>query len=282
MARVISAIVCTSLLVAVGSVSAEPFSVDCQLPFASIAKHRPIDDNCPARGEVPDPPVDPNDLAHALQNMAKNNFCATGTPALVTFTSFKKLQHKLDQKAPVAKTWDRDHLPADRSVFLGIHTTSEGATIGEGTVVRFAAWLMKVRKGSEESCNCGKTNHTAKDMIDMHVVLISSSDRENTPECKSVTAEISPHFRPDQWDGDTLLSANDHPLRFTGQLMYDAAHRPCSGSPATPASRAPARVSSWEIHPVYAIDVCKKKSLSSCKADNDSVWTPLDQWQGEE
>jgi len=31
-----------------------------------------------------------------------------------------------------------------------------------------------------------------------------------------------------------------------------------------------------QIHPVYAIDVCKKKSLTSCKADNDSVWTPLD------
>jgi hypothetical protein len=45
---------------------------------------------------------------------------------------------------------------------------------------------------------------------------------------------------------------------------------------------APSRVSSWEIHPVYAIDVCKKKSLNSCKADNDSVWTPLDQWQGDE
>jgi hypothetical protein len=63
---------------------------------------------------VPDPPVEPNDPAHALQNLAKNNFCATGTPTLVTFTSFKKLQQKLDQKAPVAKTWDRTHLPADR------------------------------------------------------------------------------------------------------------------------------------------------------------------------
>jgi hypothetical protein len=37
-----------------------------------------------------------------------------------------------------------------------------------------------------------------------------------------------------------------------------------------------------DIHPVYAIDVCKKKSLNSCKADNDSVWTPLDQWRGDE
>jgi hypothetical protein len=28
--------------------------------------------------DVPDPPVKPSDPAHALQNLAKNNFCATG------------------------------------------------------------------------------------------------------------------------------------------------------------------------------------------------------------
>jgi hypothetical protein len=281
-ARFVSAIVCTSLLVALGSARAQGLVPNCAIPFSSIAQHHSIDDNCGARGEVPDPPVDQNDPAHALQNVAKNNFCATGTPALVTFTSFKKLQQKLDQKAPVAQTWDRNHLPTDRSPFLSVYTTSEGVTIGEGTVVTFAGWLMKLRKGGKESCNCGNANGAAKDVIDMHLVVISSSDRENTPECKSVTVEISPHFRPEKWDADTILRANDHPLRFTGQLMYDAAHRPCSGSPATPGSQAPSRVSSWEIHPVYAIDVCTKKSLKSCKADNNSVWTPLDQWQGDE
>src|SRR5205823_4738474 len=100
MTRLVSTIVCTSLLLALGSARAQDFVPDCPIPFANIAKHRPIDDTCPARGEVPDPPVGANDPAHALQNLAKNNFCATGTPALVTFISFKQLQQKLDQKAP--------------------------------------------------------------------------------------------------------------------------------------------------------------------------------------
>ena len=282
MVRLAFTAVYTSLLVAIGLAGAQGLTPNCTLPFQTISKHHTIDDNCAARGEVPDPPVDQNDPAHALQNQAKNNFCATGTPALVTFTSFKKLQQKLDAKVPEAKHWTRDKLPTDRSVFLGVHTTSEGAMIGEGTVVTFAGWLMKLRKGGKESCNCGEANGAAKDVIDMHLVVIPSSDRENPPECKSVTVEISPHFRPEKWDADTILGANDHPLRFTGQLMYDAAHRPCSGSPPTPGFQAPSRVSSWEIHPVYAIDVCKKKSLNSCKADNDSVWTPLDQWEGDE
>ena len=50
MARLASAIICTGLLTASGSVRAEPFTVECQLPFASIEKHRPIDDICAARG----------------------------------------------------------------------------------------------------------------------------------------------------------------------------------------------------------------------------------------
>lgn len=276
----VSAFVCAGLLVAVGSasVTAQGLISDC-VPLGGIGQHRPIDDNCPARGEVPDPPVEANDAAHALQNLAKNNFCATGVPALVTFTTFKKLQQVLEQNTPVSKTWGREHLPDDRDVLRSIYTTSEGATIGEGTVVTFAAWLLKIRKGGAETCNCGQTNGTAKGMIDMHLVLVSSWDRDRAPECSSVTAEVPPHYRPDVWDGETLLSALSHPLRITGQLMYDASHRPCSGDPLTPGSRTPARISSWEIHPVYAIDVCKKKSLNSCKADDDSAWTPLDQWQ---
>jgi hypothetical protein len=156
-----------------------------------------------------------------------------GLASLVTFISFKKLQQKLDQKAPEAKSWHGLHLPGDRSVLLSVYTTSEGATIGDGSIVSFAARLMKLRPGEHERCNCDQTE---KDMVDMHLVLISSSDREDALECKSVTAEISPHVRPNQWNADTLLSANDHPLRFTGQLMYDAAHRPCSGSPPARAS----------------------------------------------
>ena len=137
-----------------------------------------------------------NDSPDALQNLAKNNFCAA-TPAagaaLVTFISFTKLQQKLDQK-PEAKHWNAQHLPANRNVLHGVYTTSENATIGEGSVVKFAAWLMKLRPGHTESCNC---NVDGDEMNDMHLVLISSSDRENTRECTSVTAEISPHFRPD-------------------------------------------------------------------------------------
>jgi hypothetical protein len=258
---------------------AQTFVPGCTLPFDAIKLHHPVDDSCWARGDVPNPPVGSNDAGHALQNEAKNNFRASGAPVRVTFASFVKLQQKLHQKIPAAKMWNREHLPADRSGFAALYTTTGGDTIGEGSVVQFAGWVLKLRAGGAESVNC---EGTKKDAIDLHLVLIANSDRENTPECSSVTAEISPHFRPDGWDAHAILLANDHPLRITGPLMYDASHRPCSGSPPKPGVSAPARVSSWEIHPVYGIDVCTKKSLRSCKPSDDTVWVPLDQWQGEE
>ena len=99
MARLLSAVVCASVLVSVGAAGAESFALDCTLPLESIAKHRPIDDTCAAHGDAPLRGGSANDSAQALQNLAKNNFCATGTPALVTFISFKRLQQKLDQES---------------------------------------------------------------------------------------------------------------------------------------------------------------------------------------
>lgn len=56
--------------------------------------------------------------------------------------------------------------------------------------------------------------------------------------------------------------------------FFDASHKPCPDSPA--------RFSLWEVHPIYAIDVCKKATLEECPADGASVWTPLDRWLGAE
>ena len=65
------------------------------------------------------------------------------------------------RKRTVARTrrgvgigWDRDHLPSDRSVFKNVHTTSDGVTIGEGTLVRLSAWFLKTKTGGKESVNC--------------------------------------------------------------------------------------------------------------------------------
>src|SRR5438067_2303259 len=71
----------------------------------------------------------------------------------------------------------------------------------------------------------------------------------DAPACDSVTAEIVPHFRPDSWLALATLNGSnastvlrnlrlDRALRFTGQLIFDASHMPCTNG--RPAREAPA------------------------------------------
>src|SRR5206468_1057128 len=127
--------------------------------------------------------------------------------------------------------------------------------------------------GTGESVNCHKKRKADNDV---HIAL---EEAPGADLCERIIAEISPHFRPASWARHVVQSLRRHPVRLTGQLFFDAGHKPCSPSQR----RFPARISVWEIHPVYGIDVCKKRSLSRCRADQNSKWIPLHEWlQGAE
>lgn len=81
---------------------------------------------------------------------------------------------------------------------------------------------------------------------------------------------MSPHFRPLVWEAarPNPTSTAEHPkppiprlnevkrpVRIEGQLLFDASHHVCVNG--TPGNGDPARVSSWEVHPVDDIRVCK-------------------------
>ncbi len=134
---------------------------------------------------------------------------------------------------------------------------------------------------SGESVNCNLPGDSTNDI---HVAI---GQQLTSLECESITAEIIPHFRPHAWTMLATLNGPDaamlrqrarldRPLRFTGQLMFDASHRPCTNG--RPAPEAPARTSSWEGHPVYRVDVCRDVSAAACRADDERAWTPLDWW----
>ena len=159
--------------------------------------------------------------------------------------------------------------------------------LGEGKVVRLKSYLFEAHHadlGGGESVNC---NGGTEAENDVHIALVANPNAE---ECQSVTAEISPHFRPDSWNEighdekydsatkqytpdpaiDARLKAQ--PFRITGQLFFDASHSVCPcGTHCTPV-----RASLWEIHPVYAIEVCR--AGSSCDENNDSDWLAFDKW----
>lgn len=239
------------------------------LPFAAIQVKHSIDSSCGIKGR----PASPKNSQ--TQNEVKNNFCAGagGTkPEIMTPQDLVALQAKTHIATGQGKE------PADRSALKAL---------GEGKLVRMKAYLFEAHHadlGSGESVNCNGPN--AEDN-DVHIAFVA---QENDLECKSVTAEMSPHYRPDTWTQigddekydpatkkytpDPAMEAKlkGHPFRVTGQLFFDASHPVCTcGTTCNPR-----RSSLWEIHPVYAIEVCKDNA--TCDTNNDSDWTPFDKW----
>lgn len=260
-ARVLRGVLCmaTAALPAAPSWG-QGITPNCPIPFATVQQHHDIDDSCTADGNAGRP-------AQKAQNDAKNNFCAGGTPAEITTLSFQKLQAAA-KKAGVSFGSD-SQLPEDRTALRDVYTTSKGDKIGEGSLVQLVAFVLDAHYSNVsggESVNC-KVN--GKENNDIHILL---GRTVNTQPCGSVTAEMSPHFRPVGWTDAALNDTNGHPVRLTGQLFFDASHRPCT--PGHPQN--PKRISLWEIHPIYAVDVCKNTTLPACDRAEESVWTPLE------
>jgi len=235
----------------------EPFDPACTLPFDALAERHPIDDACDADGRG-------TTAKQKAQNRAKNSFCAHGTPVRITFRDFVPLQQSTDNAGLRG-------LQDDRSVLENIRRTSDGKRIGEGTLVRLSAYVVdahysNVSKG--EAVNCKRPG---QENNDIHIALARTSSEEDL--CNTVTAEISPHFRPITWQPDHLNALGRHPVRLSGQLFFDGSHRPCVNGRGSPR-----RASVWEIHPIYSVDVCRNESLQSCDASDESKWVPLEEW----
>ena len=131
-----------------------------------------------------------------------------------------------------------------------------------GFVLR--AQISNKSAGENVNCNHGGTESNSKSKANF---------------CKAVVAEVSPHQRPDDLNHGDIAETNSdpddrHPVRLTGHLFYDGNHPvKCDTN-----NGANSRASKWEIHPVYAIDVCKNKSMASCDPRDNSKWTSLKDW----
>lgn len=190
----------------------------------------------------------------ALQNSLKNNFCSGGPPNRLSFADIVGLQLKAEDVIDV-----RHPTPPPQRDQL--------SRIGEGRLVQLMAHIVDARYANVygESVNCrmkGRLNN------DIHLVLAETPVADL---CSTMIGEISPHFRP-SWLSPDLLSSLRSPVRVTGQLFYDANHSPCGGA-AAPRSHG---LASWEIHPVYDIEVCRHPERE-CRVEDDADWTPLRQ-----
>jgi hypothetical protein len=194
---------------------AQNFKSKSQLPpqRREIAKDHALDSCSDMDGDA-------TRAKNKLQNEAKNNFYITGDPVTVNYNTFIRLMRKAeDERIPYGSDGS---VPADRSVVKG-SLSDCGVTLGEGTLVRFVAQPIEARRSNVqngESVNCGESGNEDNDI---HVNVGQQSTDEG---CLSVTAEISPHFRPESWDSIDGADFGNRPLRLTGPLFFDASQTP--------------------------------------------------------
>ena len=265
----------------------QPFDPGCALPFDAIkTPGLAIDAQCPKGGHSA---ILGGSQPHILQNLAKNNFCATGAPLPVSYNAFVGLQTAVNNMSGLV--WGSGQkLPADRSVLqnLSVKDGARSLTVGEGSKVVHVAYVSAyefadTHGGEDVNCNLNGdgTNDIHLTLRQTPGLILKRPSTLPDPRCDSVSAEISPHFRPAAWNKLASPSSNAiftaRPLRITGALTFDAEHKPCTAG--KPATGSPVRISVWEIHPVYAVDVCKNTTLAKCKATDDAAWTPFDKFK---
>ena len=134
-------------------------------PIRDDQEDRPLDDVCDRASNATNP-------ANQAQNRGKNEFCVPGVAALATAFTFRQLETKTEAAGNTG-------VPADRTPLQNLHTTSEGDTIGEGSVVQVIGFLSKGKffnVGSGESVNCDLHD---REENDIHLNLVRDKPAAN-------------------------------------------------------------------------------------------------------
>jgi hypothetical protein len=248
------------------------FETACN-PFGTAALPHTIDNTCGMTGDA-------TSKGDQAQDRQKNNLCAKGAPRLVTISDLRDLQDAVDKsgvdygsthtKPPHAGP------PADRSTLF---SKLPPGSAREGDRVSFVGFVVEAKKGSSETVNCHCTEIPS---VDVHIALadhqlnLKEAPASAAPAAKkeitesndaalcanSFVAETIPHKRPSVLELAAIEPLRNKIVKVTGQLFFDGSHRPCKG--ASPGSGDPARLTVFEIHPVYDIEVCSQNSLAQC------------------
>src|ERR1700686_5398700 len=219
--------------------------------------------------------------ANDEQNATKNNFCAPVKKITrVTLKSFGDLGDASTNDPTIPK----GEPPSSRAKLANILTLPGGAKLGEGKTVWFVGFVLDARhsnvdkddpltKGNGESVQCNLLGCADNDI---HITL--AEDPNEKALCNTIVAEIIPHYRPPAWDlfdsPDYAGFLKTHPVRVSGQLFFDGSHVPCTKdgkagfNPARDNAKDFERLALWEIHPIYAIDVCKHTDKSECSVSD--------------
>jgi hypothetical protein len=247
----------------------------CACLSLAIAAAQPLPKTCPAgtTANFPNPQslaidscglpgsADPKS-PEGLQNDKKNNFCTQGAATAIDVAKLTGLQASAAAQEAKLK-YKAGTPPPDRS-FL--------KPLGEGNLVVFEGYVFEARQECAESVNCEAVPTNVDASHDIHIALVGQPRKTNSQspkpaqdaeECTGFVAEMIPHHRPAEWSACNVnaVGAKGLRVRITGQQFFDGSHVPCQNGVAV--GDNPKRVSLWEIHPIYAFEVCPSGDCKS-------------------
>ena len=123
---------------------------------------------------------------------------------------------------------------------------------------QITGYVMEVKPGGSESCNCHLTD---KAKIDTHIVLVASPD--STKGGQRIIIEITPRMRflmlqkGIDWSTDAIKATfTGHWVKVTGWLFFDEEHTNASEN-TSPGGVHNWRATAWEIHPITSLELVK-------------------------
>ncbi len=117
-------------------------------------------------------------------------------------------------------------------------------------------FVLDVKPGGGETCNCGKTDAAH---IDAHIELVLNST--DTTGTQSVVVEVTPRLRAimgasgTDWSTKTLKKQFRHKwVKVRGWMTFDTQHSGVAEN-TNPGGASNWRATAWELHPVTDIQV---------------------------
>lgn len=247
------------LLAVLPAIGQTTFQASCNNPNYPSLTPTAIDSQCGTEGKGG---------PEAKQNEAKNNFCASGAQP-ITIAQLGALQQTV-QKDGSIPFGNMDTHPLSSTPGPGTDRSALVA-LGEGNEVVLTGFVKIARQEGAESVNCSKSVPDDPAYHDIHISIVATPGKS---ECSGVVVEMIPHHRPSSWTAELVNSVAkaQRPVRVTGQLMFDSSHSPCTSG--KPVKGDPARISLWEVHPIYKFEICQEGNCTS-----ESGWVPLDNWK---
>jgi hypothetical protein len=186
------------------------------------------------------------------QTSNMDDFDGCGMDGSAKTASLKKL-NQLKNRYTVPQDNQIDHsITLSAMLAPGDDKTRWSSTSG----AEVTGFVLDVKPGGGETCNCGKTD---EGHIDAHIELVLNST--DTAGTQSVVVEVTPRLRAimgtsgTDWSTKTLKKQFRHKwLKVRGWMTFDSQHANAAEN-TNPGGANNWRATAWEIHPVTDMQI---------------------------